>query len=962
VGKFGWSEDVSWEKSVVRILEPNGNRTAGTGFLVSSSGMIVTCSHVLKSYGQQQTDKTKPDTARLAFCVEPERLYNAQIIFWLPWGEGDLAVLQVTTSEGDEIHLPDDAEACQLGKALAVTGHDYLTLGYPDADMTLFPTGGHIDGIVRDAPSASASLIIQLSVSNGVTEGFSGAPVYDTALKRVIGILSFIRVPDANGLRRDMAYAVPIDLLLASFQDIKANDICPYRGMRAFTEEDAPIFFGRKNHVEELLNRLRTQPRILAVVGASGSGKSSLVRAGLIPRLCQGALNDSQSWKIVPITPNSELSEQLAKHLPIHDDLGEAVRLFRQQYPVKTRVVLFIDQFEQFFGEVDRSTSENFLGKLKALLDDREQPISLILTMRSDFLGRLSSLPIMNWVQQGLFTLQSTVDENDLDAMIVKPAESVGIDFEDGLVKSLIRDAKEIAESSTGEQNVRAVLPLLSSTLEQLWQKWYDRRDDLTLSHDAYHEIGGITGSLKYQADKAYSKFQNNKLFERIFLDLVQVSVIKNDDKETPIFLRRQRTLEELCRGEDEKEKTRVHSIVTELADYRLLVTDGSTEKNNPSTKVDIIHEILLTEWDILQGWLQHSLKVLKRRVQLESQFSSWRDDKGELLYGRDLRDARECLEKFELLSPAQSNMFLKAFKYVQIRMKQSAQVATISDFVLLSEYREALFQFRWLIFLALTVGVFAIIAGRALMMVGAKVDARESVVEFEAAAILGGQDTPLYVPSFSLERYEVSYRRYDRCVVFGGCDEPVGGSSEYAVMLEQHPDFPITDISAVEASNFCRWIDRRLPTAVEWERAARGTAAENRAWPWGDERPNNEDDPEAPRANLRVDGAFDDWQRELVAVNAPEYQGGVTNEGIWHLLGNVSEWTASPATCGITCEATEIWGGESYLNDALAVRGRGYLSGDLGITEMKNIWVNSTLDVVVEESSSDIGFRCAAD
>jgi hypothetical protein len=238
--------------------------------------------------------------------------------------------------------------------------------------------------------------------------------------------------------------------------------------------------------------------------------------------------------------------------------------------------------------------------------------------------------------------------------------------------------------------------------------------------------------------------------------------------------------------------------------------------------------------------------------------------------------------------------------------------------------------------------------------------DAMSPMVSFAAqSAVLGTDDLERNVNAFSLDVHEVSIRQYRLCVQARACtppDEP-SYSNDYNNAQGSQADVPVTWVRPDQAAGYCRWLGRRLPTSREWEFAARG--AENRLYPWGNQHP----EPGMGRVNLRIDTDAQ-WNRALVRVDDPNYENGRTPQGVWHMLGNVREWTSSPTSCGINCGV--VWDGISKLEDGLVLRDRGYLTGDLDVarwTELNdwNTWAETVTPAETNEAYADIGFRCAA-
>ncbi|HNT76985.1 MAG TPA: CHAT domain-containing protein, partial [Anaerolineae bacterium] len=373
----------------------------------------------------------------------------------------------------------------------------------------------------------------------------------------------------------------------------------PYRGLAAFTEADAAFFFGREPVVQALIAQLRTTPSFLAVVGPSGSGKSSVVQAGLIPALRQGALYGSQTWEIVTQRPSDGLDLAGFENLA---GSGE-------------RRVLFIDQFEELFQHPPEMRAR-FLAELHTLVES-SHPTTVILTLRADFYGHFQQTPLREYLP----THQVNVDEiapGDLRAAIEKPAARLNVRFEARLVETIVADAQQAAHP----------LPLLQSALLQMWS----HQEQGTLTHTAYEAVGRVAGALGVWASDTYGRLDvtDQKLAQRIFTRLIYYG-------ETDT--RQRRTLAELVTGPEERE--RVHALVRQLANARLLVTRQDT--------VEIIHDTLLREWGRLQGWIAAQREFYLWRQRLEAQLRLWEDkgrDEGGLLHGALLAEAERWAQE----------------------------------------------------------------------------------------------------------------------------------------------------------------------------------------------------------------------------------------------------------------------------------------------------------------------------
>jgi len=608
-------------RSVVRILSPGG-ATVGTGFVVHRDGLIATCAHVVQACGAGPGG-----TVRLAFYATGE-VWEATVERdgWRDPGAEDVAILRL---QGP---LPEEVELLPLGSSRHSRGHDFSSWGYRLADV--FPSGLAAEGKIQTRTFYRDQPALQL-LSNQIDRGMSGAPLWDVQGRRVVGMINAFwettRHQDAW-----LALAIPTETLRTVCPLLQLSDLCPYRGLEPFTEADAEFFFGRERAIEHLLERLRQEPRFLAVLGPSGSGKSSLVRAGLIPRLRRGAVPRSDRWAFIIIRPGrNPFGELEAEGLSgASQGLVEAVQNWQRLHPEAERLALVLDQLEELLVDCPEETRREFVAQLAVLLDS-PVPVTVILVMRDDFYSRFVQevKPLVRWLEGGLANVPLTLEPDELRAMVEEPARAVGLALEEGLDEVIVREAME----ATPQGAPGTILPLLEFALTGLWE----RREEGYLTHAAYQAIGGVTGGLTQWADGVLFRLdgEQRRLARQVLTDLVHLG----DENRNIPDSRRRRTLDDLCRHEGEREA--VHQVVRLLADARLLVTgrDLSTGQG----MVELIHDALLREWGQLRGWLQEDRRFLAWRQTLEERIREWEDrgkDKDLLLRGAALAEAQEWL------------------------------------------------------------------------------------------------------------------------------------------------------------------------------------------------------------------------------------------------------------------------------------------------------------------------------
>jgi WD40 repeat protein/serine/threonine protein kinase/DNA-binding XRE family transcriptional regulator len=433
----------------------------------------------------------------------------------------------------------------------------------------------------------------------------------------------------------------------------------PYKGLRAFGEGDAQDFFGREALTTQLLVRLSEGgdlARFLAVIGPSGSGKSSVVEAGLIPALRRGGLPGSENWFIVPMLPGPHPLEELEAALlriavnppdslltQLREDKRGLLRAVRRCLPADPNVelVLVIDQFEEVFTLVpaeDEAVRAHLLDSLvTAVLDERSR-VRVIVTLRADFTDRpLSYVDFGELLRQrSEFVLPLTPDE--LEQAIVGPAERVGLRFEDGLVSTIMRDV--------GDQP--GALPLLQYALTELFEK----REDNLLTKAAYQAIGGVLGALGRRAEEVYAGLNESDqaTARQIFLRLVTLGEGVEDTRRrvlrtelSALTPRPSPTGEgndaspSPLRGEGRGEG-RISAVLDAFGKHRLLTFDRDPLTHGPT--VEVAHEALLREWPRLREWLNDSRSDVRWQRTLAEEAVLWNNaqrDASYLLIGAHL-------------------------------------------------------------------------------------------------------------------------------------------------------------------------------------------------------------------------------------------------------------------------------------------------------------------------------------
>lgn len=429
--------------------------------------------------------------------------------------------------------------------------------------------------------------------------------------------------------------------------------VCPYRGLQVFEAQHVPFFFGREAATEWLINELRPSARrmekserhnrFLAVIGPSGSGKSSLVRAGLVPGLQRGDLPGSQTWPLHVFRPSHYPIESLAIVLanlfssispPVSlvqliTDLAADKRQLHQtvqtglaDVPPNQYVVLVVDQFEEIFTHCrDESQRKAFIDNLLYASAVEGGRLVVIMTLRADFYGKCANYPELAARVTDHQMLVSPMVIEELRRVIERPAQLVGLEFEPGLADTLLSNVK--AEPG--------MLPLLQHTLLELWE----RRQRRHLTFSAYREIGGIQGAIAHRAESVYAGFDEKQkmLTRRIMLRLTQPGEGTEDT-------RRQAAMAEFLPVGSETSDIEI--TVRALADARLLTT-GKDEQGNEI--IDVAHEALIRGWPRLRSWIDEDRAALRIHRRLTEAVTEWKKnnlDESYLYHGLRLVEAEE--------------------------------------------------------------------------------------------------------------------------------------------------------------------------------------------------------------------------------------------------------------------------------------------------------------------------------
>jgi hypothetical protein len=489
--------------------------------------------------------------------------------------------------------------------------------------------------------------------------------------------LGFLRLNTWVDLRGGLHDEKPLEMLAAavrglavaeaeSERPVAQNVICPFRGLLPYREEDALFFFGRRDDTDRLVDTVGKHS-FVAVLGASGSGKSSVVRAGLVPRL---RTDPGTVWEVVTLVPTARPLNSLVNALSpllwpeVEDEvdrrekanekteslargtlsLRDLVEIALGKQPGTQRLLLVVDQWEELYTLCRDDKVINFFTD--QLLDaSRTAPVTVVLTCRADFYGHvLGYRPLVDRIGKDAQVSLGPMDENELREVVEAPAAKVGLEFDSGLPRRILGDM--------GRGPGR--LPLLSFLLEQLWKL----RRGPVLTNEAYEEMGGVDGAIASVAEDFFAKLtdRDRELLPRLFIQLVSVGEESEDTRRRAPLV----TLGEAARP-----------LVDGLATARLLVTSA----DQGGETVEVAHEALIRHWKRSQAWVNNARGFLTWRKRLEPFVDEWQNsnrDRTTLLRGGLLAEAQRWLAERPQDLDAREREFIEASVRQQEREKRA--------------------------------------------------------------------------------------------------------------------------------------------------------------------------------------------------------------------------------------------------------------------------------------------------
>ncbi len=447
----------------------------------------------------------------------------------------------------------------------------------------------------------------------------------------------------------------------------------PFKGLRAFGEADADDFHGREALAGRLLGRVEEMlhdGRLLLVVGPSGSGKSSVVRAGLVPALRRGALEGSERWCIATMVPGTAPVRELAAALRSAgvalprdavdraEETGDLLPLVEAATGAGApRLLLVVDQLEELYARVGEEPRRAFLAGLLAMLAAPDGPLAVVATLRADFFHHpLGSSDLGELVRRGVEVV-TPLTRAELERAIARPAEGVGVAVEPGLVAEI---AVDVARQP-------AALPLLQYALTDL----FERSDGRHLTRDGYAAIGGVTSALARRADEAWEALDGDgrEVMRQVLLRLVVPGEGSEDTA-------RRAPRAELTSFAD---AIVVDAVLDDLGRRRLLTFDRDPVTGQPT--VEIAHEALLAHWPRLAAWVDEHRRDLWTHRRLADAAAEWEAAgraAGYLVSGARLDQLAEWSRTTTLRLSSVERAFLDASRLERRRAERGARAARL--------------------------------------------------------------------------------------------------------------------------------------------------------------------------------------------------------------------------------------------------------------------------------------------
>jgi len=558
--------------------------------------------------------------------------YQPNIVHFCGHGAGEDGI--VLEDDTGKMALMQTNALASMFKLFAKKGVDCVILNACYSEVQAEAISQYVNYVVgmNKAVGDKAAVAFAVAFYDGIAAGYGVEEAYDLGRSQMMSFLE----NETPVFKKKKLIDSAINDIAINFEDVIPPN--PYQGLSAFKEKDADFFFGQEKFVNNLVEVTHKQP-LVAIIGPSGSGKSSVVYAGLIHKL-----RKEGNWLIETFRPGKEPFEPLASALVrlLEPEAGETQqlretiglagdlrngRITLQQVVSRIltlnpgkQLLLVIDQFEELYTLCRvQEEQKRFADALLTAI--AQQSITLVVTLRADFYGYvLSYRPARDALQEYTPQLLSSMKREELQAAIELPAQKSEVQLEAQLTQRILDDVGQEPGN----------LPLLEFALTRLWEKQINRE----LTHQAYEEIGGVKKAIANHAEQVYQQLSeiDKKQAQRIFVQLVRPGEGTEDT-------RRVATRAEV--GEDN------WNLVSYLAGYpaRLVVTGRQEQEDT----VEVVHEALIREWGTLREWMNTNREFRTWQERLKLALREWKKDNhdaGGLLRGAPLGVAEDWLRK----------------------------------------------------------------------------------------------------------------------------------------------------------------------------------------------------------------------------------------------------------------------------------------------------------------------------
>ena len=643
-----------WRHSIARI---SGRHGTGTAFVIDEH-RIITCFHNLQGGRIGDLDVYFP-------------LSEVHVTSWQVQEQDprrDIAVLQTTKP------LPVQAHPLRWSTH-RVRGR-FTTYGFSDPGVK----GLRAEGVIYDTSPGHAGVpLLQLDECNTIAQGFSGAPVIDVDRGTVVGMVTTVTTTDEDGRGAFSSFAVPTSEAAAVAPRLLREAKNPYRGLQPFERADSELFHGRDRALRQLVNAFGHQNSVITLLGPSGSGKSSLVRAGLVPRLGEGVIPDNRTWYPAVLTARGLLDWQSRQgQAAAHQNpraISDFVEHYLSKYPEIGRLLLVVDQFEDLLHPANDATRARVLSQVVGLADLHIE-VTLLIVCRDDFYPRIASAAptLVDGIHGIPVNLPARLTQEEILSIVTAPADAVGLGVESGVAE---RVAAGLTESGRDDAPVSS-LPLLEVFLSELFR----RSDRYTLRLDDLRSLGGVSRALTDWCDRT---FDNVDPHDRDTARWCCLALVDTGDVDGVPPHRRRLGLDALVKavqmiGTRPLSAHDVDRVVRILIAQRLLIAARAEGDRDPSgspvgadTTVQLVHDSLIWHWQRLADWLKQDRDTLRWLDDITRRAQRWQS-KGSTSLLLDEVDMEEARRRTQGRRPSDEvELYLQASR-THIESRQRAQ------------------------------------------------------------------------------------------------------------------------------------------------------------------------------------------------------------------------------------------------------------------------------------------------